>query len=134
MGEHLLEKPGYHKRETNFHRAFPYVALGVSVSFLSGALYLRGLEKGEEEAVETRIVARTVDGYLAENDTYKNRSFLEVYAKSNMFRFIVTTPDLTYACDGSYKYDDGRVYINEQKIKCGPIENVPTLPEPPKQV
>jgi hypothetical protein len=127
-----VEKPGQHKQETHRHRAIPYVALGIGTCILSGGLYLHGLQIGEEEATETRIVGRTVDGYLAENDTFKNRKFLEVIANRNAFRFIVTTPDLTYGCEGSYKYDEGRVYINEQKIVCAPIENVSDLPEAPQ--
>jgi hypothetical protein len=125
------EKPGSHKLETRRYRLLPYIALGVGASILTTGVYLQGVRQGEEEATETRIAGRTLDGYLADTDTYKNRRFLEVFAASNTFRFIVATPDLTYKCDGSYDYDEGRVYINQQNITCDPIENIPDLPELP---
>jgi hypothetical protein len=134
MDADQVEKPGQHKQETHRHRAVPFMALGIGTCILSGGLYLHGLQVGEEEATETRIVGRTVDGYLASNETYKNRRFLEVFAKNNTFRFIVNTPDLTYVCDGSYNYNKGRVYINEQKITCGPIDAQPLPSEEPKKV
>ena len=128
------DTPGQHKFERQKSRVYPYIIYGVGACLLAGMSYLYGEQKGENDALETRIVGRTVDGYLADNDTYKNRRFLEVIAKNNTFRFIVTSPDLTYACGGSYKYDEGRVYIYEQKISCRPIESGPTLPEPTQQV
>lgn len=128
------EQTGQHKLETRRHRAFPYIALGASICFLASVAYLDGEQKGEEEATETRIVGRTVDGYLADNDTFRNRRFLEVFAAQNVFQFMVTTPDLNYKCEGTYKYDEGKVYINEQQISCDPIENLPTIPKPPQKV